>query len=97
MATPSTRSDGQRREGYHYSKCLGAFQQEDRGKLTKEVQSRDAGGGSLAENCYSTENFVVDRRVIANLEKELQAAFNFVDGKGSRTMRSRLIKFYWVG
>ena len=43
----------------------------------EEVQSQEAGGGSLAENCYAVENSVGERRVIANLEKEMQAAFNF--------------------
>ena len=77
MATPSTRSDGQRRGGCHYSRCLGAIQREDRGKWTEEVQSREGGGGSLAENCYSVENSATERQVIANLEKEMQATFNF--------------------
>ena len=82
MATLSTRSDGKHRGGCHCSRCLGAYEREDRGKLTEEVQSRDAGGGSLAENCYSAENSTTDRQVIANLEKELQAAFNFAEGGG---------------
>ena len=42
------------------------------------------GGGSLAENCYSAENSAADHRVIANLEKELQVALNFVDGGGEK-------------
>lgn len=78
MAMPSTRSDEQRRGGYHCSRCLGAIQWEDRGKWTKEVQSQEVGGSSLVENCYTTENLVGECRVIANLEKEMQDAFNFV-------------------
>ena len=66
--------------GSHCSRCLGAIQREDRVKWTEEVQSRDAGGGSLAENCFSAENSAAERRVIANLEKEMQAAFNFAVG-----------------
>ena len=80
MATPSTRSDSQRGGGCHCSRCLETNQQEVRGKWPEEVQSRDVGGGSLAENCYAAENSVGERRVIANLEKEMQAAFNFAIG-----------------
>ena len=34
------------------------------------------------ENCYHTENSATDRRILARLEKELQAAFLFKDGEG---------------
>lgn len=82
MATPSIRSDGQCRGGCHCSRCLGAYQQEDKGKLTEEVQSQETDGNTLAENCFAAENSSADRRVIANLEKELQATLNFADGGG---------------
>ena len=77
MATPSTRLDGQRQGGYYYSRCLGTIQWEDRRKWTKEVQIQEVGGGLLAENCYSAKNSTAERRVITNLEKEIQVAFNF--------------------
>lgn len=80
MATLSTHSDGKCQGGFHCSRCLGEYQWEENGKLIEEVQSRDSGGGSLAESYFTIENFAADRQVIANLEKELQAAFNFMDG-----------------
>ena len=80
MATPSTRSDGQHRGGCYCSRCLGANQQEVRGRWPKEDQSRDVGSGSLAKNYYATKNLVGERHVIANLEKAMQAVFNFAGG-----------------
>ena len=61
---------------------MGAYQREDKGKIPKEVQSQEYGGDTLAENCFTAENSITNRWVIANLEKELQAAFNFADGGG---------------
>lgn len=71
MASPSTRSGGQRRWGCHYSGCLGANLQKGRGKWPEEDQSRDVGSGSLAEKSYAVENSVGERRVNANLEKAM--------------------------
>ena len=82
MTTPSMRSDEQRRGGCHCSRCLGAYQREEKGKSVEEVQSRETSGGTLAENCFMAENSASDRRVIANLEKELQITFKFADGEG---------------
>ena len=47
-----------------------------------EVQSRETGGGTLAESCFNAENSTSDRRILASLEKELQVAFRFADGNG---------------
>ena len=66
--------------GCHCSRCLGANKQEVRGKWPEEDQSQDVGSGSLAEHCYATENSVGERRIISNLEKAMQAAFNFTSG-----------------
>ena len=80
MASPSTSSGGQCWGGCHCRRCLRANQQEGRGKWLEDDQSRDVGSGSLAENCYAMENSVGERRIIANLEKAMEAAFNFASG-----------------
>ena len=47
-----------------------------------EGQSKESGGGTLAENCFNAENSVTDRHILASLERELQAPFRFEDGNG---------------
>lgn len=79
MASPINCSDGKHCGGCHCSKCVGANQQEGRGKWVEEAQSREVGSGTLAENCYARENTVGERRDIANLEKTMQAALSFAD------------------
>ena len=44
----------------------------------------------LVENCFNVENSATDRRILASLERELQAAFRFEDGNG------RLVNSLWV-
>ena len=85
MATPSMHSNGQHRSGYHCNRCLGAYQQEEKGKSVEEVQSREISGGTLVENCFTTENSASDQWVIVNLEKELHVSLRFVDGEGEPT------------
>ena len=80
MACPSTHSEGKRWGGCHCSKCVGASQQEVKGKWAEEAQSREAGSGSLAENCFAAENSVGERRTMANLEKTMHAALSFAGG-----------------
>lgn len=82
MATSSMRSDEQHHGGCHCSKCLGGYKWEEKGKATDEAQRRETGGGTLVESCFNVENSGIDRRILANLEKELQAAFRFADGNG---------------
>ena len=48
----------------------------------EEGQSRDSGGGMLAENCFNAENSVTDWCILAILERELQVAFRFEDNIG---------------
>ena len=90
MASPSLPSGEQRRGGYHCSICMGENQWDDTGKSVDEGQSRECGGGTLVENCFNAENSATDRRILASLERELQAAFRFEDDNG------RLANSVWV-
>lgn len=80
MASPINLSDGKHWGGCHCSKCMGANQQEGKGKWAEEAQSREVGSSTLEENCYVAKNTVGERRDIANLEKTLQAMLSFVSG-----------------
>ena len=80
MAAPSIRLEGKRWGGCHCSKCMGASQQESKGKGVEEAQSRAPGNGSLAEHCFVAENSVEERRIMANLEKTMHAVLGFAGG-----------------
>ena len=58
--------------------------------MVNDGQSRDSGGGMLAENFLNTENMAMDRRILASLERELQTAFRFEDDNG------RSLNSVWV-
>lgn len=62
----------------------------DKGNTVEEEQSRDSGEGSMVENCFHAKNMATDRRIMASLERELQAAFQFEDGNG------RQVNSIWV-
>ena len=47
--------------------------------MVDEGQSRDSGGGTLAENCFNAENSTTDRHILAGFERELQVTFRFED------------------
>lgn len=70
-AAPSERCRG----GCHCSCYVGKNVLEDKGNMVEDVQSRDSGEVMLAENCYNAENTATDCRILAHLERELQAAF----------------------
>lgn len=73
----------ERRRGHcHCSCCLGETMMAEKGKVAEEEQRRDSGEETLAENCFHSENTTVDKRILASLERELQAAFRFEDGNG---------------
>lgn len=80
MASPGLPSGKQCRGGCHCSISLGEHQWDDKGKMVDEGQRRDSGGGMLVENYFNIENSATDRRILASLERELQATFRFEDG-----------------
>ena len=69
---------------------MGKTEPEDKGKNVEDVQSREIGEATLAESCYNAENTTTDRRILARLERELQATFRFEDGNG------RSVNSLWV-
>ena len=56
MAAPSFRPEGRRWGGCHCRRCMGAGQQESRGKEVEEIQSGTEGNLSLAEQCFIAKN-----------------------------------------
>lgn len=55
-----------------------------------EGQSKESGRGTLVKNCFNAENSATNWRILASLERELQAAFRFEDGNG------KLVNSVWV-
>ena len=90
MESTSMAPDERRRGGCHCSRCVGETTLAEKGKVAEEEQSRDSGEGTLAENCFHAENTTTDRRILASLERELQAAFRFEDSNG------RQVNSVWV-
>jgi hypothetical protein len=82
MASLSLPLGGNYHGGFHCSNCLGVLQRDEKRKSMDEVQRRESGGGPLAESCFNAETSTIDRQILANLERELQAAFRFEDGNG---------------
>ena len=68
--------------GLPLQQVLGGVPAGGKGKITEKLQSQESGGGTLAENCFTAENSTANRQVIANLQKELQAAFSSTNGGG---------------
>ena len=70
------------RGGCHCSHCVGETVLADKGNAAKEERGRDSGEGALAKNYFHVENTTTNRRILASVEQELQAAFRFEDGNG---------------
>ena len=75
MAETSSATRERCRGECHCSRCVGDMAPTNKGKAVEDFQSMESGEVSLAENCYIVENSVADHRILACLERELQAAF----------------------